>query len=256
MEHAQNMQKLFEKLGDLKSFFVYGQKLIPTLQKIVDFMQSTIPLLENVNQSIIDSANKLPKATFQIDSATNATEVAVTEILDVVDGASNDLVTIISKLESLRTRLHSQKSSIERLKVKYPDDPDVHDLMTNGMNPDVINDDYTSVVNLADKIQTGLMNITISLQVQDITAQQLASANHMMNSIQQKLSSLLYDINPDELKDTVGDTKIELSNDLAFNPDAKYDKNHTAQSLVDSLVADNNNSLQSQKDIDELFSKK
>jgi len=48
MELANNMEKLFEKLGDLKSFFVYGQKLIPTLQKILDFMQDTVPLLESV----------------------------------------------------------------------------------------------------------------------------------------------------------------------------------------------------------------
>lgn len=255
MAQVQNMQTLFEKLGDLKSFFVYGQKLIPTLQKIVDFMQATIPLLETVNQSIQESTSKLPKATVQLDSVTNATEVAVTEILDVVDGASSDLITIISKLESLRTRLESQKKSIKRLTEKYPDDPDVKELITNGLDPEVIHEDYTSVIALTDKIQAGLMNITISLQVQDITSQQLASANHMMNSIQQKLSSLLYDIDVKDLKETVEENKIDISTDLAFNPDARYDKNHESQAFADSLVAENK-SLPSQKEIDELFSKK
>ncbi len=255
MAQVQNMQTLFEKLGDLKSFFVYGQKLIPTLQKIVDFMQATIPLLETVNQSIQESTNKLPKATVQLDSVTNATEVAVTEILDVVDAASSDLITIISKLESLRTRLENQKKSIKKLTEKYPDDPDVKDLVANGLNPEVIHEDYSSVIDLTDKIQVGLMNITISLQVQDITSQQLASANHMMNSIQQKLSSLLYEIDVKDIKETVGENKIDISTDLAFNPDARYDKNHDSQAIVDSLVAENK-SLPSQKEIDELFSKK
>lgn len=254
MDQVQSMQSLFDKLSDVNSFFVYGQKLIPTIEKIVDFMKATIPLLENVNNSILDSTSKLPKAALQINSVTNATEVAVTEILDVVDGASSDLSTIISKLESLRTRLDNQKKSIQRLTEKYPDDPDVKELVTNGLNPEVIHEDYTAVINLSDKIQTGLMNITISLQVQDITAQQLASANHLMNSIQTKLSSLLFDIGPKE-KEDAADTRMNLPNDLAFNPDARYDREHGSQELADSLVADTQ-SQPSQKEIDELFSKK
>ena len=255
MDQVQSMQSLFDKLSDVNSFFVYGQKLIPTIEKIVDFMKATIPLLENVNNSILDSTSKLPKAALQINSVTNATEVAVTEILDVVDGASNDLATIISKLESLRTRLDIQKSAIKRLTEKYPDDPDVKELVANGLNPEVIHEDYTAVINLADKIQMGLMNITISLQVQDITAQQLASANHLMNSIQTKLSSLLFDIDPKEKEAAAADTRINLPNDLAFNPDARYDREHGSQVLADSLVADTQ-SQPSQKEIDELFSKK
>ena len=51
------------------------------------------------------------------------------------------------------------------------------------------------------------------------------------------------------------DTQIDVSKDLAFNPEARYDKDHSNQSFVDSLVADNL-TKQSQKDIDELFSKK
>jgi chemotaxis regulatin CheY-phosphate phosphatase CheZ len=254
MDQVKNIQSLFDKLSDVNSFFVYGQKLIPTIEKIVDFMKATIPLLENVNQSILDSTNKLPKAALQINSVTNATEVAVTEILDVVDGASTDLTTIISKLESLRNRLDIQKGCIERLKVKYPDDPDVKELITNGLNPDVIHQDYSEVINLADKIQSGMMNITISLQVQDITAQQLASANHLMNSIQTKLSSLLMDIDQKE-GSVVVEPEIHLPNDLAFNPNARYDRENNSQVLADTLVADTK-SQPSQKEIDELFSKK
>jgi len=255
MAQVQNMQTLFEKLGDLKSFFVYGQKLIPTLQKIVDFMQATIPLLETVNQSIQESTSKLPKASVQLDSVTNATEVAVTEILDLVDAASNDCAAIIFQLDSLRTRLDNQRKAIQSLTEKYPDDPDVKELVTNGLSPEVIHEDYSGVIGLADKIQGGLMNITISLQVQDITSQQLASANHTMNSIQQKLSSLLYDIDVKDLKESVEDTKIDVSTDLAFNPNARYDKNHETQAFADSLIEENKTQT-SQKEIDELFSKK
>ena len=46
MDQITNMENIFQKLGDLKAFFVYGQKLIPILQKILTFMEDTVPLRE------------------------------------------------------------------------------------------------------------------------------------------------------------------------------------------------------------------
>jgi chemotaxis regulatin CheY-phosphate phosphatase CheZ len=220
MELKNNMEHIFEKLGDLKSFFIYGQKLIPILQKIIDFMQSTVPLLENVNREIQDSTSKIPKAAVQLNSVTSATEVATTEILDVVDGITNDV--------------HSMKGKLESLKTKLGEDEDLNTL-----------------INTVGKIETRMMDITISLQVQDITSQQLSSVNHMINSIQDKLSSLVKDLENKESKDI---PSIEMfPRDAAFNADARYEKNSKHQDLVDSLIVERNNSKTSQEEIDKLF---
>jgi len=85
------------------------------MQKIVDFMQDTVPLLENVNRSIQDSTNKIPKAALQINNVTNATEVATTEILDIVDAISNDVQTIKTKLEIFEKKIDKQREIISRL---------------------------------------------------------------------------------------------------------------------------------------------
>ena len=85
-----NMTQLFNKLNDLKAVFTYGQKIIPIIQNLVDFMKETIPLLETINNSIADSTSKIPKASHQINNVTHANEMATTEILDLVDVISNE----------------------------------------------------------------------------------------------------------------------------------------------------------------------
>jgi chemotaxis regulatin CheY-phosphate phosphatase CheZ len=250
MESAQNMQSIFQRLGDLKSFFIFGQKIIPTFQKIIDFMQDTIPLLENVNNSIHESTNKIPKAALQINSVTNATEIATTEILDIVDGMFSDLGKMNNNLNSLKSHLENQKAVIQKL---HEGNSEKDSLDTLESSNELMQNDILSVNEMVNKIQEGMMNITISLQVQDITAQQLSSVNHLIQSIQEKLASLLYDLSNKNNKETP-EFAADDSRNATFNPDARYDKNHKSQELVDSLVSENT-SKASQAEIDKLFSK-
>lgn len=223
MEQITNMENIFQKLGDLKSFFVYGQKLIPILQKILTFMEDTVPLLEKVNQSLHESTSKMPKATHQINSITNATEIATTEILDIVDGMTLDIQSMQSKLESLKSRTGEDE-------------------------------DVKSLVKMVESISNGMMNITISLQVQDITAQQLSSVNHLISSIQEKLAGLMFEVKDKEIGEAVH-VDYEFPKDGTFNADARYEKNNDSQKLADSLVSENLTNA-SQDEIDKLFAKK
>lgn len=246
MELTTNMEKLFEKLGDLKSFFIYGQKLIPTLQKILDFMQDTVPLLESVNKSIAESTSKIPKASHQLNSVSSATELATTEILDLVDGISNELNSIFNKSNEVKSNITKQKEIAQKLKEKYPNDPDLDEYFSFSLKEEELD----LLANSYNKIQDSIMNITIALQVQDITSQQLASVNHLINSIQEKLAGLLLDLNGKEREPEKGETPLSS---VAFNENARYVKNNESQKLADSLIA-GSNGLTSQKDIDELFS--
>ncbi len=223
MEQITNMENIFQKLGDLKSFFIYGQKLIPILQKIMAFMEDTVPLLEKVNQSLHESTSKMPKATNQINSITNATEIATTEILDIVDGMSLEIQNMQSKLESLKERIGEDE-------------------------------DIKSLQKIVESISAGMMNITISLQVQDITAQQLSSVNHLIGSIQGKLSGLIFEVKDKDLS-VDGNADYQFPKDSTFNADARYEKTGDSQKLADSLVGENLIKA-SQSEIDKLFAKK
>ena len=77
-----NMKEIFGKIDDLKSVFKIGERILPILQSLIDFMGEIIPLLENINTSISDSTNQMPKVSHQINNVTSATELATTEILD------------------------------------------------------------------------------------------------------------------------------------------------------------------------------
>lgn len=248
MEMSLNMEKLFEKLGDLKSFFVYGQKLIPTLQKIMDFIQDTVPLLESVNKSIAESTAKIPKASNQLHSVSSATEMATTEILDLVDGISNELNSIFTKVDEVKTKVQNQSELSKRLKEKYPDDQDIQDYISHSITLEEL-ELFQSVSN---KIQESVMNITLALQVQDITSQQLASVNHLINSIQEKLAGLLIDLNSNGKEKVINREENPLDK-AAFNENARYQKNNESQKLADELIAQTNSS-KSQEEIDKLFS--
>lgn len=247
MEMSLNMEKLFEKLGDLKSFFVYGQKLIPTLQKIMDFIQDTVPLLEAVNKSIAESTSKIPKASHQLNSVSSATELATTEILDLVDGISNELNSIFSKTNDTKNRILKQKELAEKLKAKY-NDPEIDEFISFSLSEE----ELSLVESHSNKIQESIMNITIALQVQDITSQQLASVNHLINSIQEKLAGLLLDLNGNGKEKVLVKDENQLDK-AAFNENARYEKNNPSQKLADELISQTN-SAKSQEEIDKLFS--
>jgi chemotaxis regulatin CheY-phosphate phosphatase CheZ len=251
MKQVENMTQLFDKLNDLKSVFSYGQKIIPIIQSLIDFMKDTVPLLETINKSIADSTNKIPKAQDQINNVTNAHELATTEILDIVDIISDEVI----KMENVAKEVaEKEKKKIEILgKLK--------DLL-NGNNEamqlldeyDQYNDIESSVEKLLgsfNKIKDDAYNITISLQVQDVTAQQLAAVNHLIESVQDKLASLILDLTDAELQQN--DDNYVVPEGVAFDPNARYEKDHTNQETADSIINDQK-SKQSQDDIDKLFS--
>jgi len=222
---ASVMNKLFEKLDDLKSIFLYSEKLIPVIQKLIDFMRNTIPLLENINQSITETTNKIPTATNQIDSVTSATEMATTEILDTVD-------KILSEIASARANVDNLINS------------------QNGFLNEEIKEKLSLVLVSLDNINQHANNVTLSLQVQDITSQQLAAVNYLIQSVQARLSSLFQD-----LEDTNIGHMNKLPDKNVFNENARYQDTSQQQKEIDQIVTANN-SPASQDEIDKLFLKK
>jgi chemotaxis regulatin CheY-phosphate phosphatase CheZ len=222
---ASVMNKLFEKLDDLKTIFLYSEKLIPVIQKLIDFMRNTIPLLENINQSITETTNKIPTASNQIDSVTSATEMATTEILDTVD-------KILSEINTARTNVDNLINS------------------QNGFLNEEIKEKLSLVLVSLDNINQHANNVTLSLQVQDITSQQLAAVNYLIQSVQARLSSLFQD-----LEDTNIGQMSKLTDKNVFNENARYQDTSKQQKEIDQIVTANN-SPASQDEIDKLFLKK
>ncbi len=221
---SKNIVQVFNKLDDLKLVFNYGQKIIPIIQNLIDFMRETVPLLENINNSISESTSKIPKASHKINDVTHATELATTEILDMVDNISGE----ISKLEK------------------------TYDGKFNEMKSIFTAEELEGAKESIKKIKDYSNNITLSLQVQDITAQQLAAVNHLIESVQKKLGELINDIEDADL-DKIDRMNLELDEKITFDPNASYIKKDDHQKVADMIMDSNN--LSSQEEVDKLFCK-
>lgn len=249
-----NMSQLFSKLNDVKVLFQYGQKVVPVLQSLVDFMQETVPLLENINHSIADSTAKIPKASDQINNVTNATELATTEILDLVDAISNNLSVIEQKLNVINTAEAQKAEVLAKLKAVLSGNTEAVKLLEEYDRLDLTKQHAEEITRMFPKIKDDSYNITLSLQVQDITSQQLAAVNHLIESVQDKLASLIQDIDDtqiDDLEQNSNGSGIQAPAGATFDPNASYDKNDGRQDMVDAVI---NMEKASQAEIDKLFS--
>jgi len=249
MMSSENMSQLFAKLNDLKKVFTYGEKLIPVIQSLGEFMKETVPLLENINRSIAESTSKIPKASNQIQNVTSATELATTEILDLVDVLNADLESIekcvVDCLEKENDKEDFLNSLIPKLNVSdakiFVDDFLVKNRSTLNLN---------SVKDRIKKMKDDTNSITLSLQVQDITSQQLATVNHLIESVQDRLASLIDDFDNTKLNEN--ENNLNLPEGASFDPNARYSKSVVPQQEVDSIF---NKEMQtaSQAEIDKLF---
>ncbi|HED08230.1 MAG TPA: hypothetical protein ENI57_08960 [Ignavibacteria bacterium] len=251
MKQISNMSDLFNRLNDLKFAFKYGQELIPMIQSIIDFVKETVPLLEDINSSIADSTNKIPRVRDQINNISDSTELATTEILDIVDSISNDISNVEEKIKA------SKESESERQKhwneIKEILNKSGHTQLIDSYESSDQNSILSSeILNTLGGIKQKVYNITLSLQVQDITSQQLASVNHLIEAVRAKLSSLILLLDDKEISN-VESANSEVCESTTFDPNASYSKSPERQELVDDLVK-NNLDKTSQEEIDKLFS--
>ncbi len=251
MKQISNMSDLFNRLNDLKFAFKYGQELIPMIQSIIDFVKETVPLLEDINSSIADSTNKIPRVRDQINNISDSTELATTEILDIVDSISNDIFNVEEKIKA------SKESESEREKhwnkIKEILNKSGHTQLIDSYESSDQNSILSSeILNTLGGIKQKVYNITLSLQVQDITSQQLASVNHLIEAVRAKLSSLILLLDDKEISN-VESANSEVCESTTFDPNASYSKSPERQELVDDLVKNNLNKT-SQEEIDKLFS--
>ena len=248
MKHSENLVQLFDRLNELKYLFHYGQKIIPIIQSLIDFMKDTVPMLENINSSISDSASKIPKAQNQIHDVTSATEMATIEIMDIVDVISNDISKIEDEISTLIAKEERKKEIFTKLRIMFGGNNEAVALLEELDKETAIFNQLSQILATVQKTKSDAYNITIALQVQDITTQQLAAVNHLITSVQQRLSNLVLEIDETDI-DVKDRKKIVIPDEETFNAEAKYDKDDSRQKLADQLL-----NKTSQDEIDKLFS--
>lgn len=243
--------KLIEKTQDVTA--------IAFLRDVVSFVKEIKPVLENINSSISENVQRMPAATHKLSKVTEATEVATTEILNVVDGLfsktslikkncqsvlvlfSSERQKTLDSLRSIRSGIAASMHNSEALR-------SIDDLIgrcAEGTNAELqeFEKQHNSYIT---ELNDDLTAIMMSLQVQDITSQQIAAVNHLLETIQVRLGKILKHFHESELAEIIApegfqeDTNIsQLHRSIAFDPEAldAIRKKDSRQDDVDALLA-------------------
>ena len=200
MQSNTQSRTVHETLNDLHTIFVWGERAVPFLEDLMQFIESITPLIDEINLSLNESTKRFPSAQSQLNDVTKATELATNEILSLLEKSLNDCDVIdkenkssqetVAKFSefkaSLRTEIRSALSE---------SDPRVHVLhaklwhQTEKLVKQLDSASETKK-KMVSALRSGLNKILMSLQVQDITTQQISAVNHVIQSVRSQLSEL------------------------------------------------------------------
>lgn len=253
MQKRTNLNDVFDNLNNLKNAFKIGEKVVPIIQSLTEFMLEIVPLLEQINYSIADSASQMPKASNQINDVTTATELATTEILDLVDEITNGVAEIKTALTNLDEKKENRSKLFAKLKKIVADNSEAYAIIEQLEESNNVSEIISGIKEKISKVNEDSYKITLSLQVQDITSQQLAAVNHLIESVNGRLQTLVEQINDSDLKSEFESLEIEVPESATFDPNAKYNHESGKQDDADQIFKNENKEQASQDDIDKLF---
>lgn len=247
---------LCRKAEELRAIFILGQRLIPFVEDIFRFVSDIKPLLDDINLSMEENMNKMQSASRQLSKVTEATETATTEIIETINGVINKSGIIASNMKRLQ-ELESKKydtllKSIEGTYGNLEKDKDIHRRLP-GLSE--MMDQFRSVERLEYKeicedtgrllnsINTESGSVIMALQVQDITSQQIAAVNHLLETIHDKLAHILMKFQSSDVRTLVRKDRAEdrtiistLHRPIAFNTEDD-DTSYFSQEDINALFA-------------------
>ena len=184
---------------------------VETTESVIMALHKVITLLDRIKNAIEESSNKIPKVSVQLNKVTQATELATVEILDVLDVMGTKILT----LETGLTEFDQAGISESRM------------LMLSGMKQTL------------SELKEHTSNISIALQIQDISTQKINAANHLIESVRYELLDELNYFETARKKtdnarrQAAGETVASKS----FDINASYMKTPDHQSKIDDVIS-------------------
>ncbi|MBI5472716.1 MAG: protein phosphatase CheZ [Ignavibacteriae bacterium] len=208
----------------------------------VTALHGIIPTLDRIRLFIEDSTGKIPQASKQLSSVATATEVATTEILDLLERSTqtlSDVETSVAKLKSISERQQLAGAALRALAASLPS--------TNGTSAwsehvtaiEESNRDASTIceelAGFAKSAKDDIMSISIALQVQDITSQQIAGVSQVIESVREQLSKALSNFEH-PIESLADATAPSLSVPKVFDHGASYDTSQDRQESADEII--------------------
>ena len=220
--HEKRLIELLERAEELK--------VVVFLEEVIDFVREIKPLLDSMNNTIADNIMRMPSASKKLAKVTEATEVATQEIMNTLDSIFDKTANISNNLNKLSQSEENSQTIIESK-------------------------------TLLDDIQNDANSIMMALQVQDITSQQIAAVNNVLDVVRTRLSSILGQFEVSILRELLRDEKSDgtiqssqLHREIAFDPNAvdAIARKAERQGDVDKLIEqfESGNEIDTNENID------
>jgi len=258
--NEKELNLLLQKADELRSLFVLGQRVIPFLEEIFVFIKDIQPMLDEINVSINDNLKKIPGASEKLSKVTEANEMATGEIMDSLDKVfdkTNQMSNNNKKLKEYYDNIARKPLNLlEILHKAIQQDSDLNEILPplgsainklKNINVSEIESLEKDNASIVDNINNDASAIMMSLQVQDISAQQIAAVDHMIRAVQGKLQHILTQFKETDLSELSAVSKKsaeKIENVTHFHRDIAFDPN-----AIDSITGDSNR----QDDVDALL---
>ncbi|MBI1807130.1 MAG: hypothetical protein HYR76_08790 [Ignavibacteria bacterium] len=183
------------------------------IESFAQMLERVIPLLGNVKSALEECSTKIPRASVDLEDVNQATEYAAMEILNILENLSKRIEVTKSILNKLKVGSDYQQDLLrqisERLKSAGSSSWVTPEISTLSILLDKylqLSDEAGSIAAIGkylDETTDDFLKITVALQVQDITSQQVSTAKDLVSSIQQQLILILKHF---DLKKRIGGT--------------------------------------------------
>jgi chemotaxis regulatin CheY-phosphate phosphatase CheZ len=255
--HSRDITEILHKINEMRAVFVLGQRAVPFLEEVFFFLKEISPLIDEINSSIRESTATMPRATSQLQSVSEATELATTEIMDLVDA-------VLGQLTPMKGRLDATSSGLQRVEESASDVAAAVEAVLAEAGLEMPASLQSAIAGHGDAIEAARLEvdedaaviedirarvnrIMISLQVQDITAQQIASVNHLIESVRSRMTELVERLGTNS--PLPAEEIWPIYTNTHFDPNARYETGGDRQSLVDRVMAEGENSTDHPKEV-------
>ncbi len=220
MEKAE-ISRLINSFNAIKGYFDTTQRYMPQIARLVVFIEEVIPLFNTIQDNLNQSSSLIPKASENLGKVTSATEMAATEVMDIVDNVIERLNKMSENIDSIDENLPAEAA-------------------------DTVKEKTALIREEIDGSQDDLFSIMNALQFQDITTQQINGINETIENVHIKITELLNGFHEDGIP--IADVKK-----AAFDPNAEFDFNRSAESqkIADDFIKKGVEEKESEEDTDD-----
>ncbi len=234
----EELNIIVRKVEELRALMVFTQRTIPFLEDVFAFVKDIVPLLDVLKASVETTSEKLPHASKQLDKVTTATEIASTEIMNIVDAMYPKVDRMRAEQERRKAAVEATRASLKQLCDLVEGTPaakEAHALCAGIQAQMDVFLPADEAVQEVESIQMDCTNIMIALQVQDITAQQIAAVNKLMQSVDEGLNRLLKHFSKSSSEPQVSRYKHRRL-DIVFDSSAEFDASGERQRAADAVM--------------------